>query len=117
MLGDETGVVLCTLWPPASRFHGTMLAASEKASAECFPVAKVSQFKVRVSGRTQGSATAKLEGLEGSTVEMSGEAIFDVTPSPAIYVSDFVHLTELTARCVGSFGVYMGQLTRGHLCR
>ena len=44
VLGDESGVVLLTLWPPANRFHGAMLAASEKATAECFPMAKLSRF-------------------------------------------------------------------------
>ena len=53
----------------------------------------------------------KLEGAEGSTVVMSGEAIFDITPSPAMYVSDFVQLTEFKAGLVGSFGV-LGLLAR-----
>ena len=111
VLGDESGVVLLTLWPPASRFHGAMLAATEKATAECFPMAKLSQFEVRVCGRTQGASTVKLEGAEGSTVVMSGVSMFDISPSPGSYVSDFIQLTEFKAGLVGSFGI-LGLLAR-----
>ena len=44
--GDESGVILCTLWPPASRYYAMQSAV--EASAECFPTCKVSAVETRL---------------------------------------------------------------------
>eukprot|EP00435_Cladocopium_sp_Y103_P040936 s123_g11.t1 len=72
------------------------------------------QKKQRVAAPRAERAAVEVEAVtctvgrkeQPSTVEMSGEAIFDITPSPATYASDFVQLTELKAGFLGEFGVY-----------
>ena len=104
VFGDATGAVLCTLWPPSSRFQSVLWDALTNGEEGKFPKVVLTAFEVRHAGSGIGKICLKLSGGEGSLIV--DRWIFsscDFTqPSPLTYADDFSHVADWKAGMRGA---------------